>query len=259
MTQQEMNIRVPQKLSELERVHNMTVLYAVESGSRAWGFSSPDSDFDVRFIYMRPMGFYLRLENTRDVIETPIDDTWDVSGWDLQKALRLLHNSNPSIYEWAASPLVYHSTNIWEHQIAPVLNSFFQPTKSVNHYLSMAKRTVKDNLSGEMVKAKKYFYILRPILAAKWVITHNCPPPILFEELADDQLEKNLEPLVRDLVQKKRETPELGQIAHIPALDNYIYAELTALDNAARKLPRGKSNPWEPLNQLFVDILADGQ
>lgn len=157
MTQQEMNVLVPQKLGALEREHGMKVLYAVESGSRAWGFDSPDSDFDVRFIYVRPMEFYLRLEETRDVIETPIDDTWDVSGWDLPKTLRLLHAANPTLYEWAASPLVYRSTDAWEHKIAPVLPAFFQPAKSIAHYFSMAKRTAKENLTGETIKAKNIF------------------------------------------------------------------------------------------------------
>lgn len=256
MTQQEMNVLVPQKLGALEREHGMKVLYAVESGSRAWGFDSPDSDFDVRFIYVRPMEFYLRLEETRDVIETPIDDTWDVSGWDLPKTLRLLHAANPTLYEWAASPLVYRSTDAWEHKIAPVLPAFFQPAKSIAHYFSMAKRTAKENLTGETIKAKKYFYILRPLLAAKWVAIYGCPPPMLFEELAADQLRADLKPLVCELVRKKRETPELGRISRIAALDEYIASLLDELQDLLRGLPREGNKPWEVLNQLYADILA---
>ena len=85
----------------------MRILYAVESGSRAWGFPSPDSDYDVRFIYIRPAEYYLRLEKTRDVIEFPINDMLDINGWDLKKALQLLYASNPTIFEWCASPVVY--------------------------------------------------------------------------------------------------------------------------------------------------------
>lgn len=257
MTQQEMNILVPQKLKELERVNGIRVLYAVESGSRAWGFASPDSDFDVRFIYVHPKDFYLKLEKQRDVIEMPIDDIWDVSGWDLPKTLRLLHSSNPSLFEWADSPLVYRSTDIWEKQIAPILNEFFQPPKSINHYLSMAMHDVKDNLSGETIKAKKYFYILRSILAAKWVVAYRCPPPMLFRELADDQLKEDLKPLVDELIRKKRETPELGHIPRIPVLDDYIYSELTALNDALKMFTREKNKPWDMLNKLFSDILSE--
>ena len=258
MTQQEMNILVPKKLKELERENNIKVLYAAESGSRAWGFASSDSDFDVRFIYVHPTDFYLKLEKQRDVIEMPIDDTWDVSGWDIQKALRLLHGSNPSLFEWAASPLVYHSTDIWEKQIAPVMNEYFQPQKSIHHYLSMAARTAKENLSGETIKAKKYFYILRTILAAKWVIAYSCPPPMLFEELVDDQLEAELKPLVCELIQKKCEAPELGHIPRISVLDDYIYSELVLLNDASKMFTRESNKPWETLDKLFADILVRG-
>ena len=107
MTQQEMNIFVPEKLREIENEYNVKVLLAVESGSRAWGFASPDSDFDVRFIYKRPRNEYLKLDQPRDVIEIPIDDIWDVNGWDLDKTLRLLYKSNPTLYEWINSPICY--------------------------------------------------------------------------------------------------------------------------------------------------------
>ena len=102
-----MNVLVPQKLRDIEQQYKVTVLYAAESGSRAWGFASPDSDFDVRFIYKRPREDYLRLDPPRDVIELPVDETWDVVGWDLDKTLRLLHKSNPGLYEWLGSPVLF--------------------------------------------------------------------------------------------------------------------------------------------------------
>lgn len=111
MTQEEMNILVPEKLREIEKEYEITVLWAVESGSRAWGLASPDSDFDVRFIYKRTASEYLKLNPDRDVIELPIDDTWDVSGWDLDKALKLLQKSNPTLFEWMQSPIIYVSTD----------------------------------------------------------------------------------------------------------------------------------------------------
>lgn len=112
MTQDEMNLLVPEKLKEIEKEYNVTVLWAVESGSRAWGFASPDSDFDVRFIYKRNASDYLKLNPDRDVIELPIDDTWDVSGWDLDKTLKLLQKSNPTLYEWLQSPIAPITSSI---------------------------------------------------------------------------------------------------------------------------------------------------
>ena len=99
LTQEEMNVLIPQRLKEIEKEYNVEILLAAESGSRAWGFASPDSDFDVRMIYKRPQAEYLRLDEVRDVIELQIDDTWDVSGWDLDKTLKLLNKSNPTMYE----------------------------------------------------------------------------------------------------------------------------------------------------------------
>jgi predicted nucleotidyltransferase len=96
-----------EKLNEIEQTDNITILHAVESGSRAWGFASPDSDYDVRFFYMRQKDYYLRLDRTRDVLEYPVFDLLDINGWDIDKTLKLLHTSNPTLFEWSNSPIVY--------------------------------------------------------------------------------------------------------------------------------------------------------
>lgn len=254
MTEQEMRILVPRKLREIEETEHVTVLYAAESGSRAWDFASPDSDFDVRFIYVRPMEDYLRLEPGRDVLEYPIDDTWDVCGWDLQKALRLLHSSNPSLFEWAASPIVYHTSALWEENIRPMLTSCFQPKKGLLHYVSMARNNCREFLGRETIKAKRYFYILRPILAAKWILEHQSPPPMRFLELAEAQMAPELLPVVEDLVQRKRETPELGDIPCIPELNRYIREQFEKIQDRADAVG-GEPSSWEPLNELFLMVL----
>ncbi len=105
-----MRKKIKEQLRRIEDAENIKILLAVESGSRAWGFASPDSDYDVRFVYIRSLEDYLRLDATRDVIELPIDDVLDINGWDLQKTLRLLHKSNPTLFEWFSSPIVYKKT-----------------------------------------------------------------------------------------------------------------------------------------------------
>ena len=99
--------RIHKELSTIEKRENLTILLAVESGSRAWGFPSPDSDYDVRFFYIRPREYYLSLEKRRDVVELPFDDVLDISGWDFDKTLRLLRSSNPTLFEWVSSPIIY--------------------------------------------------------------------------------------------------------------------------------------------------------
>ena len=134
---------IPAKLKEIEARENIRIIHCVESGSRAWGFASPDSDYDVRFIYIRPLEYYLRLDKTRDVIEWQLDDTLDTNGWDLQKALRLLHKSNPTLFEWNNSPIVYKTTPEWA-RISAVIDRFFQKKAGLYHYLRAARNNYRE-------------------------------------------------------------------------------------------------------------------
>ncbi len=136
---------IKDQLDNIERTKNITILHAIESGSRAWGFESPDSDYDVRFIYLRDKNYYLRLDKTRDVIELPIDDVLDINGWDLDKALKLLHTSNPTLFEWCNSPIVYKTTPYFE-QLKNNINDYFKPISGFHHYLSMAHSNYRDYL-----------------------------------------------------------------------------------------------------------------
>ena len=126
------------KLKEIEEKEQVRVIHAVESGSRAWGFASPDSDYDVRFIYIREPEAYMHLEKTRDVIEWQLDNTLDINGGDLQKALRLLHRSNPTLFERNESPTDYRTTEAWA-ELQPLFRACFMEKTGLYHYLSMAK------------------------------------------------------------------------------------------------------------------------
>ena len=126
-------------MREIETSENIRILYCAEAGSRAWGVASPDSDYDVRFIYLRPLEYYLRLDKTRDVIEWQLDETLDINGWDLQKALRLLHASNATLCEWNRSPIVYKTTPEWK-KISAVIEHFFQEKAGIYHYLRYCRQ-----------------------------------------------------------------------------------------------------------------------
>lgn len=183
MTQEKMNELVPRKLREIEAEYDVEVLWAVESGSRAWGFASSDSDFDVRFIYKHRGDYYVELDPKRDVIEVPIDEVWDVSGWDLDKTLRLLYKSNPTLFEWFNSPIVYVRTDI-KGKMQDLLAAYFSPKRCTYHYLNTAKNNYKAYLLKDEVIPKKYFYCLRPILCCRWIekyqnyATHTNRPSI---------------------------------------------------------------------------------
>ncbi|WP_420889279.1 nucleotidyltransferase domain-containing protein [Cupriavidus gilardii] len=175
--------RIMTQLDHIERAHDVRVLYACESGSRAWGFASPDSDYDVRFVYVHPIKWYLTVEPQRDVIEVPIDSELDVSGWELRKALQLLHRSNPTLLEWLQSPVVYREDAASVLGLRDMASAFFSPIRGRYHYLSMAAKNFRGYLQGDTVRYKKYLYVLRPLLAVKWIDSGKGMPPMRFADL----------------------------------------------------------------------------
>ena len=179
-----MRATVRQQLEQIERDHQVSVLFACESGSRGWGFASPDSDYDVRFIYVHRLPWYLGIERQRDVIEVPISSELDISGWELRKALQLMRASNPVLLEWLRSPVVYRDEQAWSQRLRGLAEQYFSPVRGYHHYLSMARKTMAHHLSGDSVRYKKYFYALRPLLAARWIREIGGVPPMRFAELA---------------------------------------------------------------------------
>jgi uncharacterized protein len=253
-TQEEMNTLVPQKLREIEKTYDVTVLWAVESGSRAWGFASPDSDFDVRFIYKRKPEAYLKLNKDRDVIELPIDDTWDVSGWDLDKTLILLRKSNPTVYEWLHSPIKYWETDFGE-RLEPLMREYFSEEKMLYHYLNTAKYHIKEYLSGDRVKPKKYFYALRPILACTWVRAYHTAPPVLFDDLRGKVLPGELKEAVDRLLDLKINGPEKMEISPIPELNLFLNEQVQEIEQYLSSFHSDKKTTWDDLNRFFIEEL----
>jgi predicted nucleotidyltransferase len=246
--------QIKAELLEIERRENVRILRAVESGSRAWGFASPDSDYDVRFIYIRQPEYYLRLGKTRGVIDWKLDDVLDINGWDLQKALRLLCKSNPTLFEWASSPMVYHTTPEWA-KISAIFPDYFLSKPGLYHYLRMAEGNYRDCLKGAMVKVKKYLYILRPILAAKWILSKGTPPPMLFSELVAAEAEPSVAAEINKLLKIKINAPETAFVPRIDPLNAYIDGTLPALGKQAGELTAAKANDYSELDRLFLSAL----
>lgn len=242
------------KLRQIENNYDVKVILAVESGSRAWGFASPDSDYDVRFIYVRPKKDYLRLEEIRDVIELPINEDLDINGWDLQKALKLLYRSNPTLFEWFSSPIVYMEKELAK-QFRDIMADYFSIKKSLYHYLSTAERNYRVYLKGEMVKAKKYFYVLRPVLACQWVLDKGTPPPVLFSELADAELPEFLQTEVNRILDLKINSPEIKEIAQIDTLNDYFDKSFVSTKERISEYPEHRNN-WNELNLFFSQAVG---
>ena len=243
-----------QKLKEIEKENQVRILLAVESGSRAWGFASPDSDYDVRFIYVRAREDYLRLDDVRDVIELPINDVLDINGWDLQKTLRLLHRSNPTLFEWLSSPIVYMETPVAD-RLRKIMTEYFLQKKSLYHYLSMAEGNYREYLKGDIVRAKKYFYVLRPVLACRWVLNRRTPPPMRFSELARAELPAELAGQVQRLLELKMNSPEIREIPRIDALNDFLTSQIAAVREDIGSVTDERSGSWEELDRLFLSAL----
>lgn len=247
------------RLKKAETEHGVRILFAIESGSRAWGFASPNSDYDVRFIYMREPGWYqaVDLEERRDVIEYPIVDDIDLNGWDVRKALRLFWKSNPAFVEWIQSPIIYTEVSAFRTQSLRALPQIYAPDKGVYHYRSMAKTNYRGYLREPMVRLKKYFYVLRPLLAARWVESSGGAPPIEFDKLLT--LLSDQEPVlnaIHVLLAQKRSTPELGMAPAVPVLNEFIEA---ALSKEIREAPRKSRSPRvvDLLNDIFHRTLCE--
>ena len=245
---------IKSKLKEIEEKENIKILHCVESGSRAWGFASPDSDYDVRFIYVRPKEFYLRLDKTRDVIEWQLDDTLDINGWDLSKALSLLYKSNPTLFEWNSSPIVYKTTKEWE-QIATIINKYFVAKSGLYHYLSTAKSNYREYLKGEIVRFKKYFYVLRPVLACKWILAEGTPPPMLFSDLMEKYLDASIRTDVLKLLDLKMNKPEIAEGNRFEKINEYLDRSILEIEEQIKSLHSSHAQSWDELNEFFLSIV----
>lgn len=248
-----MRERILEELRQIEEKENVKIIMAIESGSRAWGFASPDSDYDVRFIYVRKKEDYLKLEGIRDVIEWRLDDTLDINGWDIKKALQLLYKSNPTVFEWCASPIVYmeRAEFAWLKELLP---QYFSVKRSLFHYWHMANTNYREYLKGDEVRVKKYFYILRPLLAAKWILDKKIAPPMLFDDLVEAELEDEIRPELNRLLEMKKTLPEMGMAPKIQVMNDYIDRMMPEIKATAEKLGESATE-WEGLNELFLKMV----
>lgn len=245
-----MRARVLDELKKLEQEHDVTVLYACESGSRAWGFASPDSDYDVRFVYVHQPDWYLRVEEPRDVLERPLTDELDLSGWELRKTLRLLRKSNPTLLEWLDSPLVYRSESAAAEGLRQLAEDFYSPAAARAHYLSMAKKNFRGYLQGEEVRYKKYLYVLRPLLAVRWIDQGLGMPPMVFETLMEATLDDAAQRTeVEELLVLKRQAVEAEYGPARSALHRLIEEQLQRAENLGA--PRGGCHDPERLDRFL--------
>jgi len=246
---------IQRRLTATEIEYDVKVIYACESGSRAWGFASPDSDYDVRFIYVHKPEWYMSfdVERRRDVIEYPIVDEIDIGGWDIRKSLYLFTRTNGALLEWLTSPIVYRDLGHTAERLRKLAPVAHNELALRYHYSHMARGNAGDHLSKDKVKLKKYFYILRPLLAIRYIEQGLGLPPVRFQELVDAVAPNEIKMTIVDLIKLKKLTPELGAGDAIPELNDFIFLELQKHEGVLT----GHGRPDLHDKQLIIDGLNE--
>jgi predicted nucleotidyltransferase len=252
---------ISRRLANAECEHNVRILYCCESGSRAWGFTSPDSDYDVRFIYVHEEDWYLSfdIERRQDVIEYPIVDEIDCGGWDLRKALHLFTRTNGALLEWLNSPICYIEQGNFAAKLRELATRAVNNVALCYHYSHMARSNAREYLFRDKVKLKKYFYVLRPLLAIRYIEQGKGIPPVEFERLVEAVASPAIQPGIQHLLAIKRVTPELGLGDQIPEINAFITAETerhgTAFHGQGRPDINERAEVAEELNTLFRETI----
>lgn len=212
---------IVKKIKEIEETYDVEVLYACESGSRAWGFASVDSDYDVRLIYKRKVDSYLSVVDGRDFIDLPIDEVWDFNAWDIKKVLELMIKSNTTVFEWMQSPIVYKEKVGFREELWTLCQNFYCQQTHTHHYLGLAKKKLLEN-EGERVKYKTLFYILRALLSAKWNIVFKAVAPMEFRPLLQTVDDDRLRAYILSLIKEKEELTERDWYTWETTLKEYV-------------------------------------
>lgn len=246
------------RLAQIEIEKQVKIVYACESGSRAWGFPSRDSDYDVRFIYLHPLEWYLSVSEKRDVIEYPPQEQLDINGWEFRKALRLLRKTNPPLLEWLGSPIVYLERTSVAQGMRRLAKEYYSPAACLYHYLHMARGNYRDYLKGETVWVKKYFYALRPLLAMRWIEEERGLVPTDFNVMVRElELPGELKAAIQQLIESKKSGEELDRGERIAPLSDFIESELARWEE--KEIPARPFFPeqTEEFDRFFRASLAE--
>lgn len=249
--------RIDERLAAIRRDEPVAIPLAIESGSRAWGFPSPDSDYDCRFIFVRPARHYLTPWPRRDVIETPLAGELDVNGWDLGKALKLLLKGNAVIIEWLTSPITYDCDPQFRSDLLALARRTADRALIARHYLHLGERQRRSYFSdARAVPQKKIFYALRPAAALRWLRQHpgEAIAPMNFPQLlAECAPPAEVSGIASRLMERKAVTRELGSEPLPAAIAAFIDAEFElARESIGKAEPAGNLSGKEEAEAFFL-------
>ncbi|MCP1222824.1 DNA polymerase beta superfamily protein [Sebaldella sp. S0638] len=244
---------ITEELLALEKKENIKILFAVESGSRAWGFESKDSDYDVRFVYVRPLEWYMSISRRKDTLEVMINEDLDFAGWDLNKALELLAKSNPPLGEWLNSSIVYMNRDNSISEFSELFDKYLRENALVYHYLSMASKDIETLREKKEIKLKKYFYMLRSLLASKWVMVYHEKPPILLSKLLTLTENKEVLNETGKLLEMKKAGNEGTKIIGNEIINEFIFDTKKEVEEMVKNVSNSKNTDLKFLDRFFLD------
>lgn len=248
-------VQIDERLAQVEANHGVRIAWAIESGSRAWGFPSPDSDYDCRFIYVRPASDYLSLWPPRDVIETPLDKVFDVNGWDLAKTITLLVKGNATAIEWLRSPIVYTGDAAFRDGLLSLATEVADRAHIGRHYLHVARQQ-----QAGVATLKRFFYVLRTATALRWLHVHpndSVPPMDLPTLLVEAEVDEGTRKAATELIGVKARTREMGTGAPPAILSAFVETELQRADHFETARPsRSERQARESADKYFQSLIA---
>ncbi len=246
--------KIVEVLRLIETKKKIKILYACETGSRAWGFPSPDSDYDVRFIYMHERDWYLSLSQRKDTIEFMNGDL-DITGWDLKKCLTLLKKSNAPLIERFQSPIEYYSIDRFKDEFKNLIGTYYSPTAVFFHHYSLAKKFWDDINSKDEFKLKSFFYLVRSLLSCNWIIQDKSVLPMHIEGLMK-YVDEEIRNRIRLLIQLKAGVDEKYFHKKDEVMSEWIVEKFVTIEAPGKSLGVSKNN-MTLLNEFFLKMLNE--
>jgi uncharacterized protein len=242
---------VTKQLQAIELEGNVRVLLAVESGSRAWGFASPDSDYDVRFIYAHDPDWYSTIFEQRDVIEKMLPGDLDVSGWELRKSLRLFSKCNLALNEWIGSPVCYQEVPGFRDGLSALIPAFLNPVGATHHYRSMAMQALSSMTADGRISIKKLLYATRAIMACRWIARSSSQPPTEFMAMVNDLAGAAEKLQIEELLAQKSASPEKSEVVVDTSRRDEIQSELNAFEQSQFTFEKPSRSSVEKLDAIL--------
>lgn len=253
-TQQQMNRLIPQQLAQIEKENNIRILFAAEAGSRASGTATDASDFDIRFLYLRCREDYLRLDPPEESLKFPLEEGWDLVGWDLKKAMAQIHKGNPQLYEILLSPVVYRDDG-FSRRLLALMEPRFAPWAAAQHYRGRLRTPMKHIPRDEVFDVKHWLYAVQFTLDTLWILDRRTPPPVNYRKLMDAMLPREFVPEVERLLRLKADPRSEPSPQPNRSLWAWLKEQNLILPQRIDQMPRDNQQDWDGLNQFFLEEL----